>query len=72
MRGLAYSPDGCLLAVAQSDASVFVYRLGAAWGEPKTICNRFAALAPVTCLVWPTGHVTGPVFGCADGQVGTF
>lgn len=70
MRGLAYSPDGCLLAVAQSDAAVFVYRLGATWGEPKAICNRFAAVTPATCLVWPASHAAGPMFGCADGQVG--
>ena len=70
VRGLAYSPDGCLLAVAQSDAAVFVYRLGTTWGEPKAICNRFAAGTPVTCLVWPGSHAAGPVFGCADGQVG--
>ena len=70
MRGLAYSPDGCLLAVAQSDAAVFLYRLGTTWGEPKAICNRFAAVAPATCLVWPASHAAGPVFGCADGQVG--
>ena len=70
MRGLAYSPDSCLLAVAQSDAAVFVYRLGTTWGEPKAICNRFAAVALAMCLVWPASHAAGPVFGCADGQVG--
>ena len=70
MRGLAYSPDGCMLTVAQSDAAVFVYRLGITWGEPKAICNRFAAVTPVTCLVWPASHAAEPIFGCADGQVG--
>lgn len=71
VRGLAYSPDSCLLAVAQSDAAVFVYRLGTAWGDPKAICNRFVAGAPATCLTWPSGRLCGPVFGSTDGQVTT-
>ncbi len=28
-------------AVAQSDGVVFIYKLGAAWNEKKSICNKF-------------------------------
>lgn len=30
-----------MLAVAQTDDVVFVYRLGVTWGDKKTICNKF-------------------------------
>ncbi len=30
-----------MLAVAQTDDIVFIYRLGATWGDKKTICNKF-------------------------------
>lgn len=43
VRGMAFSPDSTKLAVAQSDNIVFVYRLGAEWGEKKSICNKFQA-----------------------------
>ncbi|CAG9462268.1 unnamed protein product [Pedinophyceae sp. YPF-701] len=69
VRGMAFSPDGTRLAVAQSDNIVFVYRLGEDWGEKKSICNRFEVSAPVTCVVWLKTHPEDILFGCTDGKV---
>ena len=81
VTALAYAPDGARLAVAQSDAIVFVYKLGACWGDKKSICNKFPAAAPVTSVAWLAGApppaddgAVPPapgdlVFGCADGSV---
>ena len=41
VNGLAFSPDSTKLAIAQSDNIVYVYNLGSAWGDKKSICNRF-------------------------------
>ena len=40
--GLQFSPDSSKLAIAQSDNIVYVYNLGASWGDKKSICNRFS------------------------------
>lgn len=66
---MAFSPDSTKLAVAQSDAVVFVYKLGLEWGEKKSICNKFIQTEDVTCLTWPAGQPSGVVFGLADGKV---
>lgn len=42
VRGMCWAPDCTKLAIAQSDNIVFVYKLGAEWGEKKSICNKFA------------------------------
>lgn len=78
MTGLAFSPGtdngggSRMLAVAQTDGIVYVYRLS---GERKSICKKFpsplpdgqeevkegatgvAGGVPVTCIVWPSSHV---------------
>ncbi|GBF87714.1 intraflagellar transport protein [Raphidocelis subcapitata] len=69
VTGLAFSPDGAKLAVAQSDSVVFVYRLGAGWDEKKSICNKFAQSAAVSCLAWAPGRAGDVCFGLADGKV---
>jgi intraflagellar transport protein 172 len=66
---LAFSPDSSRLAVAQSDASIFVYKLGLEWGEKKTICNKFIQTADVLSMCWPIGHGNSLIFGLADGKV---
>lgn len=69
IRGMAFSPDSTKLAIAQSDAILFIYRLGSEWGEKKSICNKFQQTAPVTALVWPAERHNEVVFGGADGKV---
>lgn len=66
---LCFSPDSARLAVAQSDGSVFVYKLGVEWGEKKSIVNKFVQPASVTCLTWPKEQFNSIVFGSADGRV---
>ena len=42
VTGVAFSPDSTKLAVGQSDAIVYVYKLGLDIGkDKKTICNKF-------------------------------
>ena len=69
IRGMAFSPDSTMLAIALSDAILFIYRLGSEWGEKKSICNKFQQTAPVTALVWPAERHNEVVFGGADGKV---
>ena len=69
VRGMAFSPDSAKLAIAQSDNIVFVYKLGANWGDKKSICNKFGQSSPVTCLTWPEQHNNEVVFGLADGKI---
>lgn len=66
---MAFSPDSTKLAVAQSDNIVFVYKLGAKWGEKKSICNKYPQTSSVTTLCWPLSHTNELFFGCADGKV---
>jgi hypothetical protein len=44
-------------------------RLGAGWDEKKSICNKFAQGAPVTCLAWPAERHGDVCFGLSDGKV---
>jgi intraflagellar transport protein 172 len=44
-------------------------RLGAAWDEKKSICNKFLQGSPVTSLAWPQDHHNEVVFGVAEGKV---
>ena len=69
VRGLAFSPDSTRLAVAQSDGSVFVYKLGKTWADKKTICNKYIVSAAVTTVAWPSSRLNDLVFGCSDGKL---
>lgn len=70
VTGLAFSPDSTKLAVAQSNAFVFIYKLGLEWGDKKTICNKFdQKTAAVTAITWPFLHEYEVVFGRSDGEV---
>ncbi|GAX77698.1 hypothetical protein CEUSTIGMA_g5141.t1 [Chlamydomonas eustigma] len=68
VRTMAFSPDSSKLAIAQSDNIVFVYRIGEAWTDKKSICNKFPQSTPVTSLIWPRGR-EDVVFGLSDGKV---
>ena len=55
IQGLVFSPDSTRLAVVQTDQVIFVYRLGLAWGEKKSICNKFVcANVQIVQLSWPS------------------
>ena len=69
VRGMAFSPCSTKLAVGQSDNIVFVYKLGAEWGDKKSICNKFLQHHPVTALAWPAGRAGELAFATADGKV---
>jgi len=70
VTGLVFSPDSTKLAVAQSNAFVYIYKLGLEWGDKKTICNKFdQKTAGVTCITWPYLHEYEVVFGRSDGEV---
>ena len=68
--GLAWSPDSTRLAIAQSDAVVFVYKLGLEWGEKKSICNKLIQSVDVSSLTWPREQHNALVFGLTDGKAG--
>ena len=69
VRGMAFSPCSTKLAIGQSDNIVFVYKLGAEWGDKKSICNKFLQHHPVTALAWPAGRAGELAFATADGKV---
>jgi intraflagellar transport protein 172 len=69
VRAMAFSSDSSRLAIAQTDAIVFVYKLGVEWGEKKSICNKFPQTSPVTCLAWSEARPNELVFGLAEGKV---
>ena len=69
VRGMAFSPCSTKLAIGQSDNIVFVYKLGAEWGDKKSICNKFLQHHPVTALAWPAERGGELAFATADGKV---
>ena len=69
VSAMCFSPDSTRLLVAQSDNIAFVYKLGLEWTDKKSICNKFASPAAVTCAVWPPQSANEVVFGCSDGRV---
>eukprot|EP00959_Pyramimonas_sp_CCMP1952_P474800 9503851-Pyramimonas_sp.AAC.10 len=66
---MAFSPDSSKLAIGQSDNIVFVYKLGAEWGDKKSICNKFHQSSAITCITWPHQQHHEVVFGLAEGKV---
>jgi WD40 repeat protein len=72
VKGLAFSPDSTKLAVAQTDGSICIYKIGHDWGSKKSICYKFLHAIPTTCLLWPTKLAAEDpflVYGLADGTV---
>jgi len=69
VRKMIFSPDSSLLAIAQSDNIVFVYKIGLNWGAKKAIVNKFRQQSSVTCMTWPANHPNEIVFGLEDGKV---
>merc|ERR1711988_472963 len=54
-----WSSDSTRLAVAQSDNIIYVFKVGADWGERKSIVNKLAVSSSVTTMVWPRGKIKG-------------
>ena len=69
VKQMAFNPSSDKLAVAQSDNSVFVYKIGLEWGEKKSICNKFQHGTPTLCLVWPSQSPSEIIYGLYDGSV---
>lgn len=69
VSALAFSPCSTRLAVAQSDAIVFVYKLGEEWRAKKSICNKFPQTSSVTALCWPSKQPQQLVFSLSEGKV---
>ena len=66
---ILFNPESTKLAIAQSDNIIFVYKLGANWGEKKTICNKLEQSAKPTCMIWSKVKAHDIYFGLADGKV---
>lgn len=69
IRDLAFSSDATLLAIAHSDKMIFVVKIGAEWGEKKSIVNKFTASSSVTCMTWPSSRPHEIYYGLADGKI---
>lgn len=61
----------CIAAAAaqHTERNLHTPRLGAGWDDKKSICNKFAQPAPVTCLSWPAARDGDVCFGLANGKV---
>ena len=58
-----------MISVAQSDNVIFVFKIGADWGERKSIVNRYITSSSVTCQCWPSGRINEIYYGLADGKI---
>jgi intraflagellar transport protein 172 len=68
---IEFSPASQKIAVAQSDNIIYIYKIGAEWGDRKSICNTFSMPSAVTCLVWPRYIVSEIILVLAEGKVHT-
>ncbi|OQV16936.1 Intraflagellar transport protein 172-like protein [Hypsibius exemplaris] len=68
VTGIAFSPDSTKLAVAQSDAVVFVYRLPKEKDKSElAVVFKYPQSSPVTAVTWMAkGNL---IFGLQDGSV---
>ena len=79
-RAMKFCPDSTFpkLAVAQSDAIVFIYKWSEQmeiqqernlWNGKKTICNKFPESSPICALDWPRKTPHQVVLGLFEGKV---
>ena len=68
IRAIEFSSDSTRLAVAQSDNIIYVFKVGADWGERKSIVNKLAVSSSVTTMVWPREKIDELYFGLAEGK----
>lgn len=67
VNSISFSADGSMLAIAQTDNIVFVYKIGQDWAEKKSIVAKLIQNSAITCMTWLLdGQI---VFGLADGKV---
>ncbi|KAL0208530.1 hypothetical protein P9112_011117 [Eukaryota sp. TZLM1-RC] len=69
IRDIAFSPDYSRIAVAQTDCSLFVYRIGTDWDDRKSICNKFLLSSPVASMYWPSASPSLLFFSTLDGSI---
>ena len=69
IREIVFSPDSTKLAIAQSDNIIFVYKLGARWGDTKSICNKLEQPSSVMCMIWSRTKGNEIFFGLTDGKI---
>ena len=65
--GLAFSPEGSEVAVAQSDGVVHVYKTKE--GGRRSICCRLPLGCTATCLTWAAERNSFLFIGLASGRV---
>ena len=67
VSSLAFSYDGSMISVGQTDNIVFVYKIGIDWGEKKSIVAKLVQTSAITTMIWlPDNQI---VFGLSDGKV---
>lgn len=69
IKEIAFSACSTKLAVAQSDNMVFIYNLGAKWGDRKTICNKLEQESQISCMTWPITKLNEIYIGLVNGKV---
>lgn len=70
----AHPPPRCLALLQAAREQLHasrspLRRLGAAWGDKKSICNKFTAGSPIASIAWPANRPGELVWGCANGSV---
>ena len=79
IRSIQFGPntEHPKLAIAQSDAIVFVYKWKqtssqdgkAIWDDKKSICNKFPEQSAVASLIWAKKQSSQVVYGLFEGKV---
>ena len=69
VRALAFSPDSNILAIAQSDKIIYSYKVGAKFGEKKSICSKILLDSAPSCMQWPSDRLFEFFFGDNSGKV---
>ena len=69
IREILFNPDSTKLAIAQTDNIIFVYKLGANWGEKKSICNKLEQTSSITCMIWSKVKANEIYFGLSEGKI---
>jgi intraflagellar transport protein 172 len=69
VRALAFSPDSNILTMAQSDNILYSYKVGAKFGDKKSICSKIPLESPPSCIQWPSDRLFEFFFGDNAGNV---
>jgi intraflagellar transport protein 172 len=69
VRALAFSPDSKILTIAQSDNILYSYKVGAEFGEKKSICSKILLDSSPSIIQWPSNQLFEFFFGDNDGKI---